>query len=87
MFLLPFLSTAGWSAGIRMMQSHLRMKKASLTEAQRRIRAATLAPVIDLKKGGGGAEEAGLMLPPPPSPPRPAFVPVKPVSQLYCYHV
>ncbi|XP_071817939.1 splicing factor 45-like [Apostichopus japonicus] len=42
---------SGWSAGIRMMQSQLRLKKAALTEAQRKIRGATLAPVVDLKKG------------------------------------
>lgn len=47
---------SGWSAGIRMMQSQLRLKKAALTEAQRKIRGATLAPVVDLKKGKGEDE-------------------------------
>ena len=72
---------AGWSAGIRMMQSHLRMKKAALTEAQRKIRGATLAPVVDLKKTRD--EETPVPMPPPPSlspPPRPTYGGQKSVS-------
>ncbi len=80
-----FSPTAGWSAGIRMMQSHLRMKKAALTEAQRKIRSATLAPVVDLKKSSG-PEEVGPAMPPPSlSPPRPQYGTPKPVSVIVVY--
>ena len=66
-----------------MMQSHLRMKKAALTEAQRKIRSATLAPVVDLKKSGTQQMlvEEGLPMPPPSlSPPRPQYGGPKSVS-------
>ena len=36
-----------------MMQSHLRMKKAALTEAQRKMKQPSLPPVVDLKKVPG----------------------------------
>lgn len=71
---------SGWSAGIRMMQSQLRLKKAALTEAQRKIRGATLAPVVDLKKG---KLEEDTRQPSPrdqQSPRRPALVPAKAVA-------
>eukprot|EP00057_Strongylocentrotus_purpuratus_P035042 XP_797513.3 PREDICTED: LOW QUALITY PROTEIN: splicing factor 45 [Strongylocentrotus purpuratus] len=41
---------SGWSAGIKMMQSHLRMKKAALTEAQRKMKQPSGRPVLDPKK-------------------------------------
>ncbi|XP_006820703.1 splicing factor 45-like [Saccoglossus kowalevskii] len=66
---------AGWSTGIRLMQSQLRIKKAALTEAQRRIRHTTLPPVVDLKKSN---EEKSDFMPPPQlvysKPPKPPVV-------------
>ncbi|XP_063953073.1 splicing factor 45-like [Lytechinus pictus] len=41
---------SGWSAGIKMMQSHLRMKKAALTEAQRKMKQPSSRSVLDPKK-------------------------------------
>ncbi|XP_071486183.1 splicing factor 45-like [Diadema antillarum] len=58
---------SGWSAGIKMMQSHLRMKKAALTEAQRKMKQPSLPPVVDLKKMQG-----------PSLVPGPALVPSNP---------
>ncbi|XP_071960181.1 splicing factor 45-like [Antedon mediterranea] len=70
---------SGWSAGIRMMQSQLRLKKAALTEAQRKMRSATLAPVVDLKGQSIGSEEGTL-----PSPPvAPSFTPLKHTQPMF----
>ncbi|XP_033114559.1 splicing factor 45-like [Anneissia japonica] len=65
---------SGWSAGIRMMQSQLRLKKAALTETQRKIRSATLAPVVDLKGQSIGLVEEGMAVSPPVAP---SFTPSK----------
>ncbi|CAN8026329.1 unnamed protein product, partial [Ixodes persulcatus] len=61
-----FLPAAGWSSGIKLLQSQLQLKKAALTQPRRdqaRKGSAIMAPVMDLKSRREEPDE----MPPPPA--------------------